>query len=258
MMRLLVPERWLAVAFALLALAAAGAIMPSSAGAGAGLRGDANCNGRTDAIDSSLILQLDAGLTGGLACETLADVDRSGTTNSIDASIILQRVADLLPWLPAYVSLDLETPGPVDVGDEIVVEIRVEDVEHLAAFDFELSFDDAALSIVRFEDLGAFLDTGSRGHPICYPGPDDELDVYPRTATCATVGVPVCMGGASGPSGAGTLGRAVFRAERAGTASIQLSRSTLVWDDVFNCDPSRLDPVRIPHGRGGDVSIAVQ
>lgn len=232
--------------------------MASPAVAGAGVRGDANCSGRSDAIDSSLVLQFDAGLVHTLPCQQLADVDLNGTVNSIDASLILQRVANVIASFPAFVSLNLETAGPVNVGDEIVVEVRVDEASHLAAFDFTLTFDESVVDVIRFDNLGSFLATGSRGTPVCFPGPMDEIEDFPHYATCSTVGLPTCMGGGAGATGDGTLARAVFRAKRAGTTVIHLSRSTLVWDNVFVCEPSMLDPVRLPHVRGSDVSISVR
>lgn len=64
-----------------------------------GLPGDVNCSGRTDAIDSSLILQLDAGLVAGLACQQNGDVNHDGRVNSLDAAIILQYIVGLIQSL---------------------------------------------------------------------------------------------------------------------------------------------------------------
>ena len=71
------------------------------------LAADVNCDGRPDAIDAALVLQLDAGLIGGLPCGNSGDSSMDGDTNSIDASVILQMVAGLV--LPAPEPL----PGPL-------------------------------------------------------------------------------------------------------------------------------------------------
>jgi len=58
-------------------------------------KGDVNCDGLVNAIDASLVLQLDAALVAGLACEQNGDVNHDGLVNSIDAAIILQIDAGL-------------------------------------------------------------------------------------------------------------------------------------------------------------------
>lgn len=58
--------------------------------------GDANCDGGTNSVDAALVLQLDAGLIGSLACESAADVNGDGSVNSIDATLILQFDAGLI------------------------------------------------------------------------------------------------------------------------------------------------------------------
>jgi alkaline phosphatase D len=65
-----------------------------------GTRGDANCDGRTDAIDAALILQRTAGLLNSLPCAQNADVNRDGRVDAVDASLVLQRVAGLLDAFP--------------------------------------------------------------------------------------------------------------------------------------------------------------
>ena len=247
-------RHWRVVIGALAVLAfvvAAGAGMPSAAVAGSSMQGDASCNARTDAIDSSLILQLDAGLVASLPCEAAGDVDYSTVTNSVDSSLILQYIARVIPSLPALVSLHVETAQPVGVGEEFVVEVRIENVEHLAAFDIGLSFDVEAMTPVRWEDLGEIFTTGQRSGMLCFPDPDEPLPEDPTTAGCSTAGLPVCFGGPSGPSGDGTLGRAVFRAERAGTTALRVSQTALVWDDVRPCDPATFDVVAIPNQQQG-------
>ncbi len=61
-----------------------------SASASPSLLGDANCDGRVNSIDASVILQLDAGIISSVGCPGNADVNGDGRANSLDASVILQ------------------------------------------------------------------------------------------------------------------------------------------------------------------------
>jgi len=62
--------------------------------------GDANCDGRVDAVDAAVVLQFSAGLAHSLPCQAAADVNLSGIIDSIDALVILQYVAGLIHNLP--------------------------------------------------------------------------------------------------------------------------------------------------------------
>lgn len=62
--------------------------------------GDANCDGRVNAIDSTLILQFSGALLTSLECQQEADVNHDTSVNSLDAALILQYVAGLLTHLP--------------------------------------------------------------------------------------------------------------------------------------------------------------
>ena len=62
--------------------------------------GDANCDHRTNSIDSAVVLQFSAGLVGSLPCAGPADVNGDGLVNAVDAALILQYEAGLLPNLP--------------------------------------------------------------------------------------------------------------------------------------------------------------
>jgi hypothetical protein len=64
-----------------------------------GKAGDANCDGRADAVDAALVLQLSAGLIDSLPCGRNGDLNGDGSANAIDAALILQYVAGLIPNL---------------------------------------------------------------------------------------------------------------------------------------------------------------
>lgn len=60
------------------------------------IRGDANCDGRTNSIDAAIVLQYVADLLDSLPCPRLADMDRDEDVTSLDAALILQADAGLL------------------------------------------------------------------------------------------------------------------------------------------------------------------
>jgi hypothetical protein len=62
--------------------------------------GDGNCSGAVDPVDAELDLQLDAGLIGGLPCQSVADVNGDGSVDALDAELVLQFVAGLVSHLP--------------------------------------------------------------------------------------------------------------------------------------------------------------
>jgi hypothetical protein len=73
------------------------------------LAGDANCDGIVNPIDAAIILQLDAGIVGSLACPEKADANADGALNSLDALLILQHSAGIIHSLPPS---SVPTPTP--------------------------------------------------------------------------------------------------------------------------------------------------
>ncbi|MEX2159287.1 MAG: hypothetical protein WEB04_07795 [Dehalococcoidia bacterium] len=231
----------LAVAVAAVALAFAFSLSASNVTQASDvIPGNVNCNARTDAIDASLILQLDAHLVSSLPCQTAGDINSDGAANAIDGSFILQTVAGLIPSFGAVISIDIETAQPIGVGQQFVAEIHVDNAPRLSAYEFRLVFDDADVSFVGMGDLGDMF-ADSQRNPICTAEPGAFH------WNCFSAGPPVCLGGGLGPSGSGTLGRAVFRAEQAGVTSVDLADTELVWDDIIPCDPVDFRVYPIPH-----------
>lgn len=68
-------------------------------GIGPKAAGDVDCNGTANSIDAFLILQLDAGLIGSLACPSNADINEDGAIDATDALLILQSDAGLIEAL---------------------------------------------------------------------------------------------------------------------------------------------------------------
>jgi hypothetical protein len=63
------------------------------------LAGDSDCNGATNSIDATLVLQYSAGLMAMLPCGDSADVNNDGVVDSRDAALILQHTAGLVAGL---------------------------------------------------------------------------------------------------------------------------------------------------------------
>ena len=90
------------------------------------VRGDANCDGITDAIDAALILQYVAGFFASLPCPENADAAPDGNINSVDALFVLQMVAGMfneccagLPDFPPDVlPQPTDTPVPTESRPE--------------------------------------------------------------------------------------------------------------------------------------------
>jgi hypothetical protein len=73
---------------------------PTPTSPAGGLIGDVNCDGSVNSIDAAILLQLAAGLIGGVGCPANADVNEDGQVNAIDAQLILQYSAGLIGQLP--------------------------------------------------------------------------------------------------------------------------------------------------------------
>ncbi len=175
---------------------------------------------------------------------------------------------------------------PVHKGDEFEVRIVVDNVEHLAGFDFHLAYDSDRVEPVRAKDenaatvqpgddlpsdsiepvagdtrvmgeLGELLSTGDRP-VLCGATFIRRTDPGKVFAVCASPAPPVCLGGPAGVSGSGILGKVVFKSKGGDMTSFGLSSVLLVADDVDPaCDPEELTPVVIPHEQGGAVVVTV-
>ena len=166
---------------------------------------------------------------------------------------------------------------PVPDGEEFQIRVLVDNVEHLASFDVQVSYDPDLVEpvgaeqatpaptpediegLAQVENIGAFLESSARGPSINCAAPSPFFRGSSVTFTCATFDLPVCLDGPEGATGSGELGSIRFRVKGdGGTATFALVRSTLVLDDIVPCDPVDGDSVAIEHTRGGPVSVEVE
>jgi hypothetical protein len=162
----------------------------------------------------------------------------------------------------------------IAVGQEFAVEVLVENVEHLAGFDFTIEYDPKLLEPVKATEdgdgegtpapsdgldgtsefvqvrgeAGEFLATSERGENILCTGPFVRGDENRVSVSCVTLGPPLCLGGQAGASGSGLLGRVVFTSRGDGTTTLKLAQTTLALDDLQPCDPES-NTVPIAHNR---------
>jgi hypothetical protein len=138
-----------------------------------------------------------------------------------------------------------------DVGDEFSVDVVIEGVTNLAAFQFTLEFDSSVLKATAVEE-GAFLGSSGR-EPLC-PDAGKEILAGSAKLACVTLGAPVSSGGEPGPDGAGVLGTVEFTATGKGETSLGLQDVKLVEADVDDAGES----IPIPTAtENGEVAVAV-
>ena len=136
----------------------------------------------------------------------------------------------------------------VDISDgNFTVDIVIEDVSNLGAFEFKLKIDPAIIRLVGVEE-GPFLgSTGRQTHcqPPTYsqpvPGaPADTLDFG-----CATTGRDIAA-----PSGSGTLATVTFAPRRNGTTFLNL----IAWDGETGTSDTMGETIATTSS-GGEVTV---
>lgn len=158
------------------------------------------------------------------------------------------------PDTNTVVRLAAEAPvEPLPSGREVAVDVLVDNVEHVASYNFSIGFDPEKVSFVRLEDEGQFLETGQRPNVQCQQIGPDEGSVG---VDCITLGPPVCLGGGVGASGSGLLGTVIFASKGKGDATLELATSTLTFDDVEPCPDGPV--VAIPYRRGEALTIPIE
>lgn len=185
------------------------------------LSGDANCDGKVNAIDAALILQFDVGLLSSLRCQDNAETNRDGRINAIDALRVLQVVAGFMDTLEPPVI----TVGslPLMVGQQGFVDVGVRNIIRpgLCCWAIDLRYDPDVLSVVecqaRFTGMGAV---------VC--DPDFEADAV-RVSGATPVGL----------FGDLVLATIAFHCTAAGTSPLTLDVGVLADATVGN--PQAID-----------------
>lgn len=142
-------------------------------------------------------------------------------------------------------------PEPLQNGVEFEVRVLVENVERLGGAGFTIRYDPDRLDFDRIDDRGQFLATGERQDISCEEPETGEDTV---TVDCITFGPPVCAGGLPGASGSGLLGRVFFTSKGGGATQLELTKTTLVLDDIEPCDEEGAT-ISIPHNRGDPITV---
>ncbi|MDI6858184.1 MAG: cohesin domain-containing protein [Dehalococcoidia bacterium] len=128
----------------------------------------------------------------------------------------------------------VEAPGEeIEIkegGPNFQVNILVENVENLAAFQFSLSYDPSILKYVEVKE-GTFLGSGGR-EPKCLDPRVEPGDPEVLRFNCVTMGSPVSLGGPAGPSGSGVLATVTFSPVGGGTAALELLEGRLVAAEI--------------------------
>lgn len=172
---------------------------------------------------------------------------------------------------------------PIPEGEEFEVQVLVEQVEHLAGFQFAIGFDpeliepvfgsasetpsDATVpegtpvegsNTIKTANLGEFLRSSGREEILCSPAVAEEGRAL---VTCSLLGPPVCAGGEPGVSGDGLLGSLYFESKGGGTTELTVADSDLVLDDIAPpceiAEESDIVVIPIQHQREG-VTIELE
>jgi hypothetical protein len=188
----------------------------------------------------------------------------TGTTSqpSTETSGTPVTTATAEPNVATLVKMTVEQTAPIKKGTEFPVKVSVDSVEHLAGFDFTITFDPKRIApvfastsgqqntpegtvlpgtplpgasnlVVKTANLGAFLtSTGRTGLQCGQPALVDQTHVG---VLCSLLGAPLCFGGQPGVSGSGELASVYFKSKGGGPTELQFSKTDLVLDDFDQC-----------------------
>jgi len=138
----------------------------------------------------------------------------------------------------ATVRIEIPSERPKVGGEPFSVNVVVDDVTNLGAFEFQLTYDPSVVGLQDFKE-GPFL--GSSGRRVeCLP---------PRTAegslhfTCVTLGATP-----DGPTGSGVLATLTFQPVGAGTSALHLEQVVLA-DPPANPLPAQAEDASVTVGQ---------
>lgn len=219
-----------------------------------------------------------AGLLALCALAWLAAMPPAHAQETPEPTAAATDVAPPLSGDGTTLQLQIDAPEqPVPVGDVIRATVLVENVEHLAGFDFTITYDPDRLRLieadqggtpvptidpalggfgvpsVQVDELGGFLaESGRGGQLFCQVPSAGNGQVV---VNCNTAFAPACLGGPDGASGTGTLSVIPFESRGGGTTTIEITSSTLVLDDIEPCDTDDGRPQAIEHTRGAAATL---
>jgi hypothetical protein len=141
----------------------------------------------------------------------------------LGAVIVLLGARSAEPALGQGTTVRVVSPGTASVGDTVAVEIRVENVANLGAYEWTLTYDANVLELAGDPANGDFL--ASSGRQVSCPSPIVGLGTV--RFGCGTVGSLTLPR----PSGSGLLSTVSFKALASGSSSFCLSSAVLADAD---------------------------
>ena len=188
------------------------------------------------------------------------------------------------PNIKTLVKVTVQQTKPIPKGQEFEAQVSIDNVDHLNAFDFFVTFDPARLEpvfaagsgqpaatappgtptgagvqrLVKAANLGKFLTSSGRQELQCQAA---IRGTNQYGVLCTLLGAPVCLGGQPGVSGSGLLASLFFKSKGGGLTSLKLTETKLTLDDVAPpCPTSATDPFTIqaiPH-RSQDTTVLLE
>jgi hypothetical protein len=159
---------------------------------------------------------------------------------------------------------------PIPKGDEFQAVVSVDNVEHLAGFDFAITYDPKRVQpvlvagsqqqagtaqqgtpvggstgkVIKGANLGQFLKSGGRADIAC--SDPRAISSTQVGVLCSLLGAPLCFGGLPGVSGSGVLGSLTFKSKGGGVTTLKLAKSDLALDNFAQCTADVIGTADLP------------